>query len=295
MSGSPTSWIQRGIRILAPEGIERPSYAAALAGLAHRRTPRLERGGRPALRCGRWSPPAAPQASPRACAGRGRSRGSRDAAGACACSAVVALRDLRSSSSWPRSARRRRRSRTRCRKGSCANPTARRCPRSWPCGARCGSSSRSPRAAVTAIGYHGTDGASCRSSRSAARRTRACCRGSCTGSSAAAGSGPTYYELGGGAGAGDGRARRRRAAGHRRLLAGRRDDRLDRHLRPEREDVRRTRSTSSRRTSASSVVVVTRLRADPSLTVGEPVLDRPSKIGTVHRPLRRRAAGAGEA
>ena len=74
-------------------------------------------------------------------------------------------------------------------------------------------------------------------------------------------------------------ARRRRAARDRRLRPGRRHDRRDREGHAQRQGLRASGSTSSRRTAPSLVVSVSDLAADPSLAVGAAVTAGSSKLG----------------
>jgi hypothetical protein len=135
-------------------------------------------------------------------------------------------------------------------------------------------------AAVTALGYHGTDGTSLPLQpvgRQANEGVLARIVHSLFGSG---GSGPAYYQLGGGQGSGTGALDVGAPSGTdvyspvdgtvvsigNFVLNGKSyGNTLE--IQPSQE--------------ASAVVVVTRLRADPALTVGEPVLTGRSKIGSV--------------
>ena len=135
---------------------------------------------------------------------------------------------------------------------------------------------------MTAIGYQGGSAGSV-ASRSARqrRRTRGCCGGSGTRSSAAPRAAPRWYQLPGGQGpatsALDVGARRR----HRRLLAGRRHGPvgsanvvLDGRDYGARIDIQPTGAPSL-------VVSVSHITIDPSLVVGSPLTAAGSKLGSI--------------
>ena len=134
--------------------------------------------------------------------------------------------------------------------------------------------------AVTAIGYHGTDGDALPLQPVGRQANEGVLTRIVHWLFGGGGQGPTYYELGGGAGPGTAALDVGAAEGTdvyapvdgtvvsigNYVLDGKTyGNTLE--LQPAQE--------------ASAVVVVTRLRADPSLTVGEPVTAGTSKIGTV--------------
>ena len=100
----------------------------------------------------------------------------------------------------------------------------------------------------------------------------------------------TWYQLQGRHRFVDVGARSRRGAGHRRLLAGRRNDRGHHRLHPQRPDAGQANRHPP--TCAPALIVsITRARADPALTVGSSVAAR-SRARRSARPLAARAAGA---
>ena len=134
--------------------------------------------------------------------------------------------------------------------------------------------------AVTALGYHGTDGSAMPLEPVGRQANEGVLTRIVHSLFGDGGTGPTYYELGGGQGSGTGALDIGAPAGTdvyspvdgtvvsigNFVLNGKSyGNTLE--IQPSQE--------------ASSVVVVTRLRADPSLTVGEPVLTGRSKIGSV--------------
>jgi hypothetical protein len=135
-------------------------------------------------------------------------------------------------------------------------------------------------AAVTALGYHGTDGTSLPLQPIGRQANEGVLARIVHSLFGGGGSGPTYYELGGGQGSGTSALDVGAPAGTdvyspvdgtvvsigNFVLNGQSyGNTLE--IQPSQE--------------ASSVVVVTRLRADPALTVGEPVMTGRSKIGSV--------------
>jgi hypothetical protein len=135
-------------------------------------------------------------------------------------------------------------------------------------------------AAVTALGYHGTDGTSLPLQPVGRQANEGVLTRIVHSLFGGGGTGPTYYELGGGQGSGTGALDVGAPAGTdvyspvdgtvvsigNFVLNGESyGNTLE--IQPSQE--------------ASSVVVVTRLRADPALTVGEPVMTGRSKIGSV--------------
>ena len=129
----------------------------------------------------------------------------------------------------------------------------------------------SRRARVTAIGYHRAGDGALTSSRSAARATRACSRGSGTGSPARCEHGLVWYQLGGSARPGHVGARRRRRrrapTSTRRSTAPSSGSRTTSLVEP-----RLRRPDRHPAVSAPSLVVsLTQLRPDPALTVGSAV------------------------
>jgi hypothetical protein len=135
-------------------------------------------------------------------------------------------------------------------------------------------------AAVTALGFHGTDGTSLPLQPVGRQANEGVLTRIVHSLFGGGGSGPTYYELGGGQGSGDGALDIGAPAGTdvyapvdgtvvsigNFVLDGRSyGNTLE--IQPSQE--------------ASAVVVVTRLRADPALAVGEPVLTGRTKIGSV--------------
>jgi len=134
--------------------------------------------------------------------------------------------------------------------------------------------------AVTALGYHGTDGSSLPLTPIGRQANEGVLTRIVHSLFGSGGTGPTYYELGGGQGSGDGALDVGAPAGTDVyapvdgtvvsigdfVLNGKAYGNVV-EIQPSQE--------------ASSVIVVTRLRADPSLTVGEPVLTGKSKIGVV--------------
>jgi len=134
--------------------------------------------------------------------------------------------------------------------------------------------------AVTALGYHGSDGSSMPLTPVGRQANEGVLTRIVHSLFGSGGGGPTYYELGGGQGSGTGALDVGAPAGTdvyapvdgtvvsigNFVLNGKSyGNTLE--IQPSQE--------------ASSVVVITRLRADPSLTVGEPVLTGRSKIGSV--------------
>ena len=134
--------------------------------------------------------------------------------------------------------------------------------------------------AVTALGYHGTDGSSLPLTPVGRQANEGILTRIVHSLFGGGGTGPTYYELGGGEGPGTGALDVGAPQGSdvyapvdgtvvsigSFVLDGRTyGNTLE--IQPSQE--------------ASAVVVVTRLRSDPSLTVGEPVSAGLSKIGTV--------------
>ena len=134
--------------------------------------------------------------------------------------------------------------------------------------------------AVTALGYHGTDGTSLPLQPVGRQANEGILPRIVHSLFGGGGTGPTYYELGGGRGSGTGALDVGATAGTdvyspvggtivsigSFVLNGKEYGNVL-EIQPSQEP--------------SVVVVVTRLRADPSLTVGEPVLTGKSKIGTV--------------
>jgi hypothetical protein len=134
--------------------------------------------------------------------------------------------------------------------------------------------------AVTALGYHGTNGSSLQLQPVGRQANEGVLTRIVHSLFGGGGTGPTYYELGGGQGSGTSALDVGAPAGTdvfapvdgtvvsigNFVLNGKSyGNTLE--IQPSQE--------------ASSVVVITRLRADPSLTVGEPVLTGRSKIGSV--------------
>lgn len=134
--------------------------------------------------------------------------------------------------------------------------------------------------AVTALGYHGTDGTSLALQPVGRQANEGVLTRIVHSLFGSGGSGPAYYQLGGGEGSGTGALDVGAPSGTdvyspvdgtvvsigNFVLNGKSyGNTLE--IQPSQE--------------ASAVVVVTRLRADPALTVGEPVLTGRSKIGSV--------------
>ena len=87
-------------------------------------------------------------------------------------------------------------------------------------------------------------------------------------------------------------ARGRRGAGHRRLLAGRRNDRGDHRLRPQRRERTACESTSDQLAAPALIVSISRLEADPALTVGSSVVGGEKPARRSARPLAVERHGA---